>query len=240
MSIHNRILSILTIVLLCVVWTRPFAESDADGFPPDYHISHFPVVRQHDGISCGPTCLWMVLHKYGRDVSMCEVEEHARTKWWEIDDRPIGLTTPDNMIETLNHFGVATEIKKGSVISLKAEVSKGKPIILLVRSSDWTWHYIVVIGYSRNNNLIIADPALGNRMWLKESELCGCWSFDRDMEGGHVTKPCPVCSGTGNWLPWSGLSFCPFCGGTGGSFDVPKFCLMAAGVQPMTMLVPVN
>jgi predicted double-glycine peptidase len=61
-------------------------------------------------------------------------------------------------------------------------ISENRPSIVLVRSGEYTWHYVVAIGYDEEG-ITVADPGWGMRRTLKNEHFHGTWSFATDMSG---------------------------------------------------------
>lgn len=172
------------LLFLCVVfvfiniwrWSLTFKHS------PSYEIEAFPYLRQSDGITCGPTSVAMVLRKYGKDVSIAEVEKYTNTHWLTYKGRPLGMTSPEYIPIALSHFGVPSDRMEGTLDRLKYFVNHRRPPVVLVRSGKMTWHYIVVIGYT-SDLIIIADPADGARHEIPVKDFLGAWDFFSDLWG---------------------------------------------------------
>lgn len=206
--------------------------------PPLYTILGFQPIEQPDGITCGPTSVLMVLQRYGEDVTLDEVKAQTKTEWFEHNGESIGMTAPDYIPQALSHFGVPAKMKAGNMDRLKHYVSQDRPVIVLLRSSKTTWHYVVAVGYNEDS-VMLADPGPGKFKALKNEWFMGAWSFETDMRGKSAVADCALCKGTGEMVSNFGpLSECQLCLGTGKASDVLVTLLHAAEVKPMTMIVP--
>jgi predicted double-glycine peptidase len=206
--------------------------------PPLHTIEGFEPIEQPDGITCGPTSALMVLHWYGKDVSLDEVKAKTKTEWFEHKGESIGMTSPDYIPEAMKHFGVPAKMMMGNLDSLKYYVSQDRPVIVLLRSSKTTWHYVVVVGYDVGA-VLLADPGPGKFKAVTNEWFLGAWSFETDMRGNQVVSDCALCNGTGEIVSNLGpLSECQLCLGTGKASDILVTLLHAAEVKPMTMIVP--
>ena len=161
--------------------------------PKSYSIENFPLIDQPDGITCGPTSVAMLLEKYGIKKTIDEVKKVTKTELFSHNGTKIGGTTPQNIELALNYFGVDSEMQYASLGKLKYYVSERRPPIVLLRSSEITWHFVVVIGYTEKN-IEVADPGGGIRYSMPVDHFLGAWNFSTDMEGND-------CSSTlGNFL----------------------------------------
>ena len=64
-----------------------------------------------------------------------------------------GTILPKHLLSFLRQEGLAAGYYKGSLDTLKAEVEKGNPVIVFIRSykGSKTLHYVNVVGYDENN-----------------------------------------------------------------------------------------
>ena len=129
--------------------------------PSFYQIEDFNYLLQPDGITCGPTSAAMVLNRYGKDVSIDEVKAETKTQWFKRQDEAIGMTSPEYIPIAMKHFGLPASLKRGYINRLKCYVSQGKPCVVLLRSGEILWHYVVVVGYDENS-VFVADPGSGH------------------------------------------------------------------------------
>lgn len=177
-----RYLPLLIIAIICVAL---FLKSAPEP-PTEYSIPNFPLVAQDDHISCGPAAAKMVLQFYGKNVSLEEIRKVAYTTWHRNANHVIGLTIPTNLRNALECHGVHCWLKVGSIRELKVAVSQGKPVIVLLRSGERLWHYVVVVGYNPAG-IIVADPGGGIRYEISEAVFVAAWNWDADMRGNQVS-----------------------------------------------------
>ena len=220
-------------------WLVTFRLTVPTDHPPAHTISPFSLLSQPDEITCGPTSATMVLAKYGHPYDIREVEAKTKTKWFRYKGRDIGMTAPEYVATALTKLGVPASLKGGSLDELKHYVGMGRPVIVLVRSGEFLWHYFVVVGYDEQD-VVIADPSGGRTYTMRADTFVGAWSFDADLDGIPMTVKCPVCDGTGRWtkLNVGPLAICEACDGTGRSPDYIRTLLLTAEIRPMTMIVP--
>lgn len=173
------------VVILVLLVIRSFED---DSHPESYTIPDFPLIAQPDNITCGPTCVSMVLKKYGIDATIREISDVAHTEIFEWKGEPIGGTAPEYLKIALDQWGVPCTYRACSLDMLKHYVSQDRPCIALVRSWELGWHFVVVVGYD-SEYIEIADPGNGQRYKLTESVFMGCWKFETDMSGKWMDTP---------------------------------------------------
>jgi len=210
-------------------------------YPEVHEIVFETLIEQPDDITCGPTSTTMVLNRYGIDVKLNDVESKTKTEWFHYGRKPVGMTSPEFIASAMTHFGVSAKLKRGSIAELKYYVSTGKPVIVLVRSGQTTWHYVVVVGYTKEI-IIIANPSSGKVEMMKAKHFIGSWEFTMDMSGNDMSVECAFCKGSGKITNINAgpLTTCPLCDGHGTSPDVLASLLKSAEVHPKTMIVPLK
>jgi predicted double-glycine peptidase len=145
---------------------------------------NFPLIEQPDSITCGPTSTTMLLNYYGIEATVTSVKQRTKTHWFTYKGEAIGLTLPTYIQVALVSYGVESQIETGTIRKLKRYVDKGRLPIVLVRSGQKTWHYIVVIGYDQDN-IIIADPGWGEKRKIATKTFDDAWSFTGNLEGNY-------------------------------------------------------
>jgi len=206
------------VFLICIMLASAFQLSQAVPHYPDrFQIEDFQIIEQPDGISCGPTSAQMVLRHYGHEHSLDEVRKIAQTDWYVQGDHKIGGTTIEFVRRAMNYFGVPSQLLKGNMEKLRAYVSQGLPVIVLVRSGvENSWHYVVVTGYTPET-IIVADPGTGHRGEYPNGQFERAWKFTNALWSGQsAMKKCSICSGDGTLIDWFGpFGYCDNCAGTG-------------------------
>jgi predicted double-glycine peptidase len=225
---------ILTISAL-IWWQLPKVRD----FPESFEISGFNYLEQPDEITCGPTSALMVLERYGKHHSLDDVKIQTKTKWISYSGSDIGMTSPDYVARSLKYFDVSAHMIHGSLNDLKFYVSQSRPPVVLLRSGRKTWHYVVVIGYTKDN-IILADPGRGARREVKTSTFLSSWNFTSDINGNSVVGKCVICNGIGRIGVWNlgPLNVCDACSGSGKSPDFALLAVRASEVNTRTMIVP--
>jgi hypothetical protein len=201
-------------------------------------IPNFPVIKQPDKISCGPTCCSMILHYYGVAAGVDQLKEIAGTTLFKMGDDEVGFTWPSKVEKSLNAFGLATTMTKQAQLNdVVQSVEGGRPPIVLVRSSKKTWHYTIVIGHAKGELFKMADP-LGYTYWLSARTFQNAWAFDGDLRGNPITgNECKICRGKGK----VGFAKCLICGGDGSLPDMYRKVVttnLIERVKPNTMIAP--
>ena len=153
--------------------------------PPAYEVAGFVFLKQPDDITCGPTSAAMLLNRYGRKVSVKEVEAATKTKWFRWKGEDVGMTAPDYVAHVVASLGVPCRLVCCDVEMLKRYVSLDRPCVVLLRSGQKTWHYVVVIGYDEGH-VFIADPGDGARETLSLDTFRRAWGFTGDMDGNNL------------------------------------------------------
>jgi ABC-type bacteriocin/lantibiotic exporter with double-glycine peptidase domain len=170
----------IAVVLMFVVLVYTI-KSLVFPYPESHHIADFKYLKQPDGITCGPTSATMVLNRYGKDVTLDEVKAKTKTQWLKYKGKSIGMTSPEYIAVALRHFGVSAKQRRGYVRRLKHYVGRNHPCVVLLRSGEYTWHYVVVIGYDEER-IYVADPGSGRRE-MKIEHFEGAWKFETNMRG---------------------------------------------------------
>ena len=230
---------IMPIVATVVVLGYWFFMSNQYSHPETHQIEFKTLLEQPDGITCGPTSATMVLNRYGKDTKLDDVKAKTRTEWFKYGRQPIGMTSPEMLPIAMKEFGVPAKMKRGSIKELKHYVSTNRPVIVLVRSGQTTWHYVVVVGYTKDD-FTIADPGDGKIDKIKLEHFKSAWDFTSDMGGNSTVAKCGFCKGTGKVanIDAGPLTTCPLCEGKGTSPDILSNLLHVAEVYPKTMIVP--
>lgn len=225
------VIRILCIVFLCYLILGYEQQS-----PNSYKISGFPLEKQPNQITCGPTSIHMSLLYYKKDVSLNDVIKKTKTQWFLHKGNPIGMTEPFSIVRTLKDYGFRPKVIFGDISTIKYYISQDKPVIVLVRSGKKLWHYMVAIGYN-DKDMIFADPANGEERFVSFNDFANSWSFRTDLHGNFLGQKCYLCKGRG-FLSIKGkrFSLCDICGGQG-KIDYLISFMKTCEVSPNTMIV---
>jgi ABC-type bacteriocin/lantibiotic exporter with double-glycine peptidase domain len=151
-------------------------------FPNSYKISFLDLLQQPDDITCGPTSTAMILRHYGIFADIDKVKKITKTVWYTHDGRDFGMTSPELIHICLKKFGLNAKMKCGNINELKYILSKNNPVIVLVRSGEWNWHYVVVVGYDKDM-IFFANPSSGELEGLSVHEFKLAWDWRGDLKG---------------------------------------------------------
>lgn len=191
-------------------------------------LSDFPVLKQPDGISCGPTSATMVLNYLGKKATIEELKKKAKTTWYKSGEGEIGMTAPDVLAQAIREY-VPAKLKTGNLDQIKYSIDHKQPVVVLLRSGKLTWHYVVVIGYTQDD-ITIADPA-GYIHTKKNDIFLSAWNFSTDMSGNEVAELCPICGGDGK----IGMVSCEVC--NEGRVDLILMTFLLTEIKSYTMII---
>ncbi|MCK9458515.1 MAG: cysteine peptidase family C39 domain-containing protein [Proteobacteria bacterium] len=153
--------------------------------PESFMIQNFPTITQPDDISCGPTSCVMVAEYYGKKLTVVEAKKLGKTIWGTYKGKEIGMTSPDYVPVILQKVGLSITLEKGNLNKLQHYVSLNKPIMVLVRTGDKFWHYVVVIGYNQDK-IFISDPGFGEIYSISNKDFLSAWSFSGTLRGEKI------------------------------------------------------
>jgi ABC-type bacteriocin/lantibiotic exporter with double-glycine peptidase domain len=176
---------VFLIAIICV-WLKSSLV-----FPPTFEIKDFPFLKQPDDISCGPTSVAMVLNCYGKPTSVDVIRKVTRTDWFRYHGEELGMTIPGCVVLGLQKLGFYAKKRIGTLDDIKFCVSNNQPPIVLLRSGEKMWHYVVVIGYY-DNKIIIADPGEGEQIVMSDKTFSSAWDFTTDMDGEKQSEMIPA------------------------------------------------
>lgn len=93
-----------------------------------------------------------------------------------------GYVYPKGIVSLLSQYGFSVKYCTGNFSALKNEVSKGNPVIVLIRThTDKSWlHYVPVVGYDKEN-VFIAES-------LNELVNCDESYYNRKVENFEFKK----------------------------------------------------
>lgn len=225
-------------ILLCLLFAGlcSYQNFNKTAVPDEAKIKCFEknLIQQPDRITCGPTCATMILRYYSKNVTLDEVKKLTYTEWIKFQDGTnFGMTAPDSIRQALHQSGVPANLRRGNIYELKKSISEGKPVIVLLRSGQETWHYCVVISYD-DEGFNLADPGYKEARFINKQQFINSWQFTHNMSGTKCGYECAICKGTGKYY---GVLQCDACAGKG-TLDPLVFGLRAIEVYKNTMIVP--
>lgn len=122
-------------------------------------MSRFTCYRQYDQMDCGPTCLRMVTHHYGRTYSLENLRKKAK-----INREGVSLLGISEAAEKIGFRSVGTRLN-WQQLRQDAQL----PCIIY-----WREYHFVVVYRITNKKVYIADPAQGKVVYPK-NEFLEAW-----------------------------------------------------------------
>lgn len=151
-------------------------------FPIEHMIDFKSCLIQPDRITCGPTSATMVLLFFQKKCEIEEIKNLTKTVWFNYDGKPVGMTSPELIATAFAEYGITSNVKKANLNFLKYQISKNNPCIVLIRSGEYKWHYVVVIGYNQKE-IFIADPGRGYISFMQTQNFTNSWNWSCDTNG---------------------------------------------------------
>ncbi|MCE9539156.1 MAG: peptidase domain-containing ABC transporter [Bacteroidetes bacterium] len=125
-------------------------------------MKNFPFYKQPDEMDCGPTCLRMVAKDYGKNISLQDVRQLART------------TREGSSLQGLSE---AAEKIGFRTIGVKVTFEKMLEDAPLPCIAHWNQNHFVVIYKIKKNTIYIADPSHGLLKYTK-AEFLNSWKSE--------------------------------------------------------------
>ncbi len=165
------------------------------------NLIRVPMTRQATDYTCGVAALQSVFMFFGD-----EVLESVLSKNLKAD--PKEGTAYQQIVRVAKSKGYAVEVFKNMTLdNLKGLIDKGKPVICLIQAwperkvnyeTDWEdGHYVVAIGYDKDNIFFMDPSTLGNYTFIPIKEFLTRW-HDTDSKvklehfGMLIEKPKPA------------------------------------------------
>lgn len=118
----------------------------------------FPLIYQHDEMSCGTTCLGMISRYYGKNLSLSHLRDLAA-----VDTNGVSLA---NLAMAAEQIGYTTRAMRLEYDDL---VRATLPCII-----HWQDYHFVVVVRADGRHVYVADPELGLRTYGRK-EFCENW-----------------------------------------------------------------
>jgi ATP-binding cassette, subfamily B, bacterial len=125
-------------------------------------MKRIKIYKQYDEMDCGPACLKMAAHFYGKNYSMAYLRNLAMTNR--------GGTNMFNLSKAATQIGFATQGLKIDIESLATDIQL--PCIAF-----WEKKHFVIIEKITSTHIFIADPAMG-KVKLTINEFTNKWYND--------------------------------------------------------------
>ncbi len=174
--------------------------------PLQEHISldrliRLPLTRQATDYTCGAAALQSVFAYFGDELREDQLARQLKTN-------PRAGTRYKEIARLCRARGFTVEIKTGmSAEDLKKWIDQRKPVICLIQAwpdkpvdfrTDWEdGHYVVAVGYDRDNIYFMDPCVIGNYGFIPTAEFLARW-HDKDSQeklvgfGMAVTRDKPV------------------------------------------------
>jgi len=143
--------------------------ADRSALPPAA-VLDVPYLSQTEAL-CGGAAVAMVLRYWG--------DRHADVQQFAplVDRRAGGISTA-TLIEAVHQHHSRTLVLDGTVESLRDQLTRQRPVILLIQDRPGRLHYIVAVGVSEGE-LIFHDPTWGPSRRMPVAQLLRVWEPSR-------------------------------------------------------------
>jgi len=124
-------------------------------------MGKYPIVRQLDSMDCGAACLAMVCAHFGLEHSLANLRDITF-----VDLEGVSLLNIKNAAEKI---GLET-------LPVKANYAKLQHEVPLPAIAHWDQNHFVVVYDVQDNEVVIGDPAMGERK-ISRADFSSCWKF---------------------------------------------------------------
>lgn len=113
-------------------------------FPQSFSVTQKNRIDFQQNLECSAFSSAYILRHFGLDANGKELYQIMPNKMKS------GYVYPKGICNLLNRYGLYTKYRIGNLNALKKEVSKGNPVIVLIRieKSSKALHYVPVVGYN--------------------------------------------------------------------------------------------
>lgn len=186
--------TLMTMLLLFALVLTSFLDSgtaEASGAPAVSKVKNLirvPLTRQGTDYTCGVTALQSIFGYYGIDKRQDELSTAAKST-------PEEGTSYKHIASYAQSQGFDVNIRTNMTIDeLKGYIDKRKPVLVLIQA--WTeshytadrnedGHYVVAIGYDKNNIYFMDPSTLGHYTYIPAAEFVSRW-HDSDTKDSEV------------------------------------------------------
>ena len=183
----QRILFITALVVLllsALAFAKPITEHSVS------NLIKIPKTRQATDHTCGVASFQSLLYYYGIEIredklaTALHAEDYARTGEIVQYAQAQGLTVETRRNMTLAELQQYIDKKIPVMVCMQAWPDK--PMTIEAYQKDWEdGHWVVVIGYDKNNIYMMDPSTLGNYAYVPRAEFEARWhDYDDD-----ITKP---------------------------------------------------
>ena len=153
--------------LIAVSTARVQTQGDS---PAPLSLLDVPFISQSEAL-CGGAAAAMVLRYWGEREVTAEAFAHL------VDRSAAGIRT-DALTGELVRRGWTAIGVAGSEASLRAELTRGRPVLTLIEDRPSTFHYVVVLGW-HDRGVVFHDPARGPFVVMSTSAFEERWDAAR-------------------------------------------------------------
>jgi len=149
---HRVILSILLVIVILVTVFGAYRGYLAFSTPDEFMITTANYFDYQNAYECSGYASAYALRSLGEEVNGLELYNEFTNK------NPDGTLSPIYLKKNLKDMGYKCSFHIGSITDLKYTVSKGTPVIALIRvyTSQQYLHYVPVVGYDEEY-IYVAD-----------------------------------------------------------------------------------
>lgn len=182
------ILLLFTLVLTSFLYSGNVEASGDPTVSKVKNLIRLPLTRQDTDYTCGVTALQSILGYYGIDKRLDELSAAAKAN-------PEEGTSYKNIANYATSQGFDVNIRTNMTLDeLKGYIDKRKPVLVLIQAwteshyaadRDEDGHYVVAIGYDKNNVYFMDPSTLGHYTYIPTTEFVSRW-HDRDTKDSEV------------------------------------------------------
>ena len=133
---------------------------------PDSYVLDVKPQRQRQSNLCGAAALAMVLTYWGTDTNVFDIVA-------ELGPPGKNGYSGAQLKALAKKYKYAAFVYRGSILDLFINLSKNRPLII-IKSIATINHFVVVMGVTRDGQLIVADPARGAHI-VPASDIATQW-----------------------------------------------------------------
>lgn len=130
-------------------------------------MGKYPIIHQLDAMDCGAACLAMVSEHYGLDHSLADLRELTF-----VDRDGVSML---NISSAAEHIGLET-------LAVKLDYNQLQNEVPLPAIAHWDQNHFVVIYDVRDDEVIVGDPAIGERK-ISRTDFIKNWGSIETNEG---------------------------------------------------------
>lgn len=174
------------LMLLFISWCAGCGGSAKADSKDDYrslkavsHLIHVPLTRQATDYTCGVAALQSILYYYGQEIRQDVLAE-------KLQSTPEDGTTYPNIVKYAQSQGFDVAVHTDlTLVDLRGYIDRQQPVLLAIQAwrdtpGDWLkdeedGHYVVAVGYDRENFYFMDPSTLGNFAFIPNDEFLSRW-----------------------------------------------------------------